>query len=61
MNSEPDNKECPHSPISDKQRRLAALEQALIASTKRPTIELSFAEVRKKGLLAVLHKQAGRR
>ena len=45
----------------DKERRLHSLEQELIAATKAPTIELSMAEVRKKGLLAVLRKQAGKR
>ena len=43
----------------DKERRLHALEQDLIAATKGPTIKLSLAEVRKKGLLAVLRKEAG--
>jgi antitoxin ParD1/3/4 len=43
----------------DKERRLSNLEQELIAATKGPKIELSVADVRKKGLLRVLreHKQ----
>ncbi|MFY9680219.1 MAG: type II toxin-antitoxin system ParD family antitoxin [Candidatus Sulfotelmatobacter sp.] len=45
----------------DKERRLHSLEQDLIASAKGPTIELSLTEVRKKGLLAVLRKQAGKK
>jgi len=43
----------------DKERRLHSLEQDLIAATKGAKTELSLAEVRKKGLLAVLRKQAG--
>jgi antitoxin ParD1/3/4 len=45
----------------DKERRLNSLEQDLIAAAKGPTIQLSLAEVRKKGLLAVLRKQAGKK
>ena len=45
----------------DKERRLHSLEQELIAAAKGPTIKLSLAEVRKKGLLAVLRSQASRR
>jgi antitoxin ParD1/3/4 len=45
----------------DKERRLHSLEQDLIAAAKGPMIELSLAEVRKKGLLAVLRGQTGRR
>jgi antitoxin ParD1/3/4 len=45
----------------DKERRLYSLEQDLIAAAKGPTIALSLAEVRKKGLLAVLRKQAGKK
>jgi antitoxin ParD1/3/4 len=43
----------------DKERRLSNLEQELIAATKGSKIELSVADVRKKGLLRVLreHKQ----
>jgi antitoxin ParD1/3/4 len=43
----------------DKERRLHSLEHDLIAATKGPTIKLSLTEVRKKGLLAVLRKEAG--
>lgn len=45
----------------DKERRLRSLEQDLIAAAKGPSIKLSLTEVRKKGLLAVLRKQAGRK
>jgi antitoxin ParD1/3/4 len=45
----------------DKERRLHSLEQDLIAAAKGPMIKLSLTEVRKKGLLAVLRKQAGKR
>ena len=45
----------------DKERRMYSLEQELLAAVKAPTIELSLTEVRKKGLLAVLRKQAGKR
>jgi len=38
----------------DEERRLRSLEQALIAAAKRPTIKLSLAEVKQKGLLAAL-------
>jgi antitoxin ParD1/3/4 len=45
----------------DKERRLHSLEQDLIAAAKGSTIELSLTEVRKRGLLAVLRKQAGKK
>jgi antitoxin ParD1/3/4 len=45
----------------DKERRLHSLEQDLIAAAKGPMIELSLTEVRKKGLLAVLRKHAGKK
>ena len=45
----------------DKERRLHSLEQDLIAAAKGPMIKLSLAEVREKGLLAVLRKQAGKK
>lgn len=45
----------------DKERRLHSLEQELIAAAKGPKIELSLNEVRKKGLIAVLRSQAGRK
>jgi antitoxin ParD1/3/4 len=45
----------------DKERRLNSLEQDLLAAAKGPMIKLSLSEVRKKGLLAVLRKEAGRK
>lgn len=45
--------------IGADKNRLHSLEQDLIATAKGPTIDLSLTEVRKKGLLAVLRKQAG--
>ena len=45
----------------DKERRLHSLEQDLIAAAKGPMIKLSLTEVRKKGLPAVLRKQAGKK
>ena len=45
----------------DKERRLHSLEKELIAAANGPIIELSLTEVRKKGLLAVLRKQAGKK
>jgi antitoxin ParD1/3/4 len=45
----------------DKERRLHSLEQELIAASNAPTIELSMTEVRKRGLLAVLRKHAGKK
>jgi hypothetical protein len=63
MTQEPTDKSSPRHERTglDKDRRLHPLEQDLIAAVKAPTIELSLAEVRKKGLLAVLRKQAGRK
>jgi peptidase E len=45
----------------DRQRRLRTLKRKLIAAAGGPTRELSLEEVRKKGLLAVLRKQAGKK
>jgi len=45
----------------DKERRLGNLEQDLIADAKGSKIELPVAEIRKKGLVAVLRKRSGRR
>lgn len=45
----------------DKERRLHSLEQDLIAAAKGPMIKLPLSEVRKKGLLAVLRKEAGKK
>jgi antitoxin ParD1/3/4 len=44
----------------DKERRLTNLEQELIAATHGPKIELSVAEVRKKGLLRALREHKKR-
>jgi antitoxin ParD1/3/4 len=45
----------------DKERRLRDLEQELIAAAKGPKVELSVADIRKKGLLAVLRERNRRR
>ena len=45
----------------DKERRLANLEQELIAAARGATVELSVADIRKKGLLAVLRERKTRR
>jgi antitoxin ParD1/3/4 len=39
----------------DKERRLHTLEQSLLAATKGPRIELTVAEIKRKGLIAALH------
>jgi antitoxin ParD1/3/4 len=44
----------------DKERRLASLEQALLAAAKGRTIEVPVAEIRKKGLVTALRKRARR-
>jgi antitoxin ParD1/3/4 len=41
----------------DKERRLGNLEQELIAASKGAKIELSVADIRKKGLLAALRER----
>ena len=41
----------------DKQRRLADLEQELLAAVKGPKIELPLSEIRKKGLIAALRER----
>ena len=41
----------------DKERRLADLEQKLLAARKGPSIELPLSEIRKKGLLAALRER----
>ena len=41
----------------DKERRLAQLEQELIAAAKGPKIEISVADIRRKGLLTVLRER----
>jgi antitoxin ParD1/3/4 len=45
----------------DKERRLANLEQELIAAAKGPKIELSIADIRKRGLVTVLRERNRRR
>ena len=45
----------------DKERRLGDLEQELIAASRGATVELSVAEIRKKGLLTVLRERTLRR
>ncbi|HEY4903364.1 MAG TPA: type II toxin-antitoxin system ParD family antitoxin [Candidatus Sulfotelmatobacter sp.] len=44
----------------DKERRLHSLEQDLIAATKGPKIELTMAEIRRKGLVAALRERTQR-
>jgi antitoxin ParD1/3/4 len=45
----------------DKERRLGNLEQELIAAAKGPKIEVSLAEIRRKGLVTALRERARRR
>ena len=45
----------------DKERRLSSLEQDLIAAARGAKVELSVAEIRKKGLLNVLRERTRRR
>jgi antitoxin ParD1/3/4 len=45
----------------DKERRLGNLEQELIAAAKGPKIEVSLAEIRRKGLVAALRERVRRR
>ena len=45
----------------DKERRLYNLEQELIAATKGARIELTVAEIKKKGLVKALRDRTGRR
>ncbi len=44
----------------DKERRLKNLEQELIAAAKGPKIELSIAEIRKRGLITALRERTRR-
>jgi antitoxin ParD1/3/4 len=44
----------------DKERRLATLEQSLLAAAKGRTIEIPLAEIRKKGLVTALRNRAQR-
>jgi len=45
----------------DKERRMAGLEQELLAAVKGPKIEVSLADIRKKGLVAALRDKTQRR
>jgi antitoxin ParD1/3/4 len=45
----------------DKERRLSNLEQELIAAARGAKVELSIADIQKKGLLAVLRERTRRR
>jgi antitoxin ParD1/3/4 len=45
----------------DKERRLANLEQELLAAVKGPKIEVPLKEIRSKGLIAALRERARRR
>lgn len=45
----------------DKERRLGNLEQDLIAAARGAKVELSVADIRKKGLLTVLRERTRRR
>jgi antitoxin ParD1/3/4 len=45
----------------DKERRLHTLEQDLIAASRGATIEITVAEIKKKGLVAALRGKTGRR
>jgi len=45
----------------DKERRLGKFEQELIAAAKGPKIEISLAEIRRKGLISALREKARRR
>jgi len=42
----------------DKERRLANLEQELLAGAKGSKIEVSLSDIRKKGLIAALRERA---
>lgn len=44
----------------DKERRMANLEQELLAAAKGPKIAVSVADIRKKGLISALREQARR-
>ena len=45
----------------DKERRLGNLEQELVAAAKGPKIELTVAEIRRKGLFSLLRERARRK
>jgi antitoxin ParD1/3/4 len=44
----------------DKERRLASLEQELLAATRGPKIEVAIADIRKKGLIRALRERVRR-
>jgi antitoxin ParD1/3/4 len=44
----------------DKERRMANLEQELLTAAKGSTIEVSMAEIRKKGLVTALRERVRR-
>ena len=44
----------------DKERRLANLEQELLAAARGPKIELPISEIRKKGLIRALRERVRR-
>ena len=44
----------------DKERRVANLEQELLAAANGPKIEVSLDEIRKKGLITALRKRSRR-
>ncbi len=45
----------------DKERRLANLEQDLLAAAKGQRIEVRLSDIRKKGLVTALRERVGRR
>jgi antitoxin ParD1/3/4 len=45
----------------DKERRLASLEQELLAGAKGQKIEIRLGDIRKKGLVTALRDRASRR
>jgi antitoxin ParD1/3/4 len=45
----------------DKERRLYTLEQDLIEATKGPRVQITVAEIKKKGLVAALRDRARKR
>jgi len=45
----------------DKERRLAHLEQQLLAGTKGARVEVRLSDIRKKGLVTALRERAGRK
>jgi antitoxin ParD1/3/4 len=45
----------------DKERRMAGLEQELLSAARGPKIEVSIAEIRKKGLITALRERVRNR